>query len=78
MNRLFWYGYGKSMNQSYIAVRHMSLHGNGWRGRGQKKGWMDCVKIEIKEKGVSNNETSDRTGCKKKKYLLSKSKNKFL
>ena len=35
----------------------------GWRGR---KRWMDCVKNDMKEKGVSDSMTDDRTVWKKK------------
>ena len=45
----------------------MNINVDRWRGRGRpKKRWMDCVKNDMKEQGVSDSMTDDRTAWKKK------------
>ncbi|KAJ8709025.1 hypothetical protein PYW07_008851 [Mythimna separata] len=66
-NRLSWYGHVKRRDEMHVTKRVMNLHVDGWRGRGRpKKRWMDCVKTDMKEKGVSDVMTGDRTEWKKK------------
>ncbi|KAJ8710705.1 hypothetical protein PYW08_009220 [Mythimna loreyi] len=66
-NSLSWYGHVKRRDETHVTKRVLSLHVDGWRGRGRpKKRWMDCVKSDMKEKGVSDSVTDDRTEWKKK------------
>ena len=40
---------------------------DGWRGTGRpKKRWMDCVRNDMKDKGVNDSVTVDRGEWKKK------------
>ncbi|KAJ8707262.1 hypothetical protein PYW08_011396 [Mythimna loreyi] len=66
-NCLSWYGHVKRRDETHVTKRVLSLNVDGWRGRGRpKKRWMDCVRSDMKEKGVSDSLTGDRTGWKKK------------
>ncbi|KAJ8720922.1 hypothetical protein PYW08_006387 [Mythimna loreyi] len=61
-NRLSWYGHVNRGDITHVTKRVLSLHVDGWRGRGRpKKRWMDCVRSDMKEKGVSDSMTGDRT-----------------
>ena len=66
-NRLAWYGHVKRRDETHVTKRVMNINVDGWIGRGRpKKRWMDCVKNDMKEKGVSDSMTDDRTAWKKK------------
>jgi hypothetical protein len=68
-NRLTWYGHVMRGDESYITKSVMSMNVDGHPSRGQpRKRWMDCVKDEMKIKGVSMEMTSDRREWKKKTY----------
>jgi hypothetical protein len=71
-NRLTWYGHVLRRDESHITKRVMSMNVDGHARRGRpKKIWMDCVKDEMRIKGVSMEMTmtmSDRREWKKKKY----------
>jgi hypothetical protein len=54
-------------DESHITKREMSRKVNGHPSRGRsKKRWMDCMKDDMKIKGVSMNMMSDRREWKKK------------
>jgi hypothetical protein len=55
------------LSQSHITKRVMSMNVDGHPRRGRpKKRWMDCVKDDMRIKGVSMEMTSDRREWKKK------------
>jgi hypothetical protein len=66
-NRLAWYGHVMRRDESHITKRVMSMNVDGHprRGRPKKRG-MDCVKDDLRIKGVSIEMTSDRREWKKK------------
>jgi hypothetical protein len=54
-------------NESHITKREMSIHVDGHPRRGRsKKRWMDCVKDDMRIKGMSIEMMSDRREWKKK------------
>jgi hypothetical protein len=60
-NRLAWYGQVMQRDVSHIIKRVMTMNVVGHRSRGRpRKRWMDCVKDDMKIKGVSMKMTSDR------------------
>jgi hypothetical protein len=66
-NRLVWYGHVMRRDESHIIKRVMTMNVDGHPSRGRPgKRWMDCVKDEMKIKGVSMEMTSDRREWKKK------------
>jgi hypothetical protein len=53
-------------DESYITKRVMTMNVDGHPSRGQpRKRWMDCVKNDMKIKGVNMEMTSDRRKWKK-------------
>jgi hypothetical protein len=51
---LAWYGHVIRRDESHITKREMSMNVDGHPSRGPpKKRWMDCVKDDIRMKGVS-------------------------
>jgi hypothetical protein len=67
-NRLAWYEHVMRRDESHITKRVMTLNVDGHPSRGRpRKRWMDCVKEDMKIKGVSKEMTSDRREWKKKK-----------
>jgi hypothetical protein len=66
-NRLAWYGHVMRRDESQITKRVMSMNvdGNPSRGRPRKR-WMDCVKDDMKIKGLCTVMMSDRREWKKK------------
>ncbi|KAJ8709706.1 hypothetical protein PYW08_009710 [Mythimna loreyi] len=68
-NRLSWYGHVKRRDETHVTKKAMSMNVDGWRGRGRpKKIWMDCVRSDMENRGVSDSVTGDRTEWKKKTY----------
>ena len=66
-DRLSWYGHEKRRDETHVTRRVMNINVIEWRGRGrQKKRWMYYVRNDMKEKGVSDSMTDDRTAWKKK------------
>jgi hypothetical protein len=54
-------------DENYITKRMMSMNGDGHPSRGRpRKRWMDCVKDDMKIKGVSMEMTSDSREWKNK------------
>ncbi|KAJ8704761.1 hypothetical protein PYW08_012081 [Mythimna loreyi] len=61
-NRLSWYGHVKRRDEKHVTKKAMRINVDGWRGRGRpKKIWMDCVRSDMKERGVSDSVTGDKT-----------------
>lgn len=61
-NCLSWYGHVKRRDEKHVTKRAMSVNVDGWRGRRRpKKIWVDCVRSDMKERGVSDIVTGDRT-----------------
>jgi hypothetical protein len=58
-NRLAWYGHVMRRDESHIAKTVMSKNVDRNPGR-PKKRWMDCVKDDMRIKGVSMEMTNDR------------------
>jgi hypothetical protein len=53
-NRLAWYGHVMWRDESHITKRVMSMNVDGHPSTGRpRKRWMDCVKVDMKIKGVS-------------------------
>jgi hypothetical protein len=66
-NRLAWYGHVMQRDESHITKRVMTMNVDGHPSRGRpRKRWMDCVKDDMKTKGVSMETTSDSRKWKKK------------
>jgi hypothetical protein len=64
--RLAWYGHVLWRDESPITKRVMSINVDGYpRGR-PKKRWRDCVKDDMRIKGVSMEMKSDKRKWKKK------------
>jgi hypothetical protein len=65
--RLAGYGHDMQRDESHITKRVMTMNVDGHPNRGRlRKRWMECVKYDMKIKGVSMEMTSDRREWKKK------------
>ena len=65
--RLKWYGHVMRREEHYIYVgrRVMVMKVQGRRKRGRpKRRWLDKVKDDINEKGLSADEVYDRATCR--------------
>ena len=59
--RLKWYGHVMRREEHYVGSRAMEMNVQGRRKRGRpKRRWLDKVKDDIKEKGLSADELYDR------------------
>ena len=59
--RLNWYGQVIRREEHYVGRRVMEMKVQGIRKRGRRKRrWLDKVKDDIKEKGLSADEVYDR------------------
>jgi hypothetical protein len=66
-NRFAWYGHIMRKDESHITKRVMSMNVDGYPSRGRPKNrWMDCVKDDMRIKGVSMEMTSGKREWKKK------------
>ena len=60
--RLKWYGHVMRREEHYVGRREMEMKVQGRRKRGRpKRRWLDKVKDDIKEKGLSADYVYDRT-----------------
>jgi hypothetical protein len=60
-SRLAWCGNVMWRDKSHIIKRVLTMNVDGHPSSGKpRKGWMDCVKYDMKIKGVSMEMTSDR------------------
>ena len=62
LRRLKWYGHVMRREEHYVGRRamEMKVHGRRKRGRPSKRRWLDKVRDDIKEKGLSADEVYDR------------------
>ncbi len=59
--RLAWYGLVMRREEHYVGRRTMEMKVQGRRKRGRpKRRWLDKIKDDIKEKGLSADEVYDR------------------
>ena len=59
--RLKWYGHAMRREEHYVGRRAMEMKVQGRRKRGRpERRWLDKVKDDIKEKGLSADEVYDR------------------
>ena len=59
--RLQWYGHLMRRDREYVCRRVMSMEVCGKRGRGRPRWrWLDGIKKDLKEKGLTEEETQDR------------------
>jgi hypothetical protein len=66
-NKLPWYGHVMRKFEGHITKRVMSMNVDGHPSRLlPKKRWMDCVKYDMRIKGVNMEMTSDRREWRKK------------
>jgi hypothetical protein len=66
-NRLAWYGHVMRRDKIHIIKRVMTMNVHGHPSRGlPRTRWINCVKDDMKVKGVSMEMTSDRREWKKK------------
>ena len=60
-SRLKWYGHVMRREEHYVGRRAMVMKVQGRRKRGRpKRRWLDKVKDDIKEKGLSVDDVYDR------------------
>ncbi|PZC75290.1 hypothetical protein B5X24_HaOG206492 [Helicoverpa armigera] len=65
--RLSWYGHVMRRCERPATKSVLSMNVEGWSGRGRpRKRWIDCLKEDMKQKGVDVSMTSDREEWKKK------------
>ena len=58
--RLKWYGHVMRREEHYVGRRAMEMKGQGRRNRGRlKRRWLDRVRDDIKENGLSAEEVHD-------------------
>ncbi|XP_068247664.1 SCAN domain-containing protein 3-like [Palaemon carinicauda] len=70
-SRLRWYGHVMRSDEQYNGRRVMEMEVQGTRRRGRlKRRWMDCIKDDLRSKGLTGDEVWDRdmSGAKKRKY----------
>ncbi|XP_063532819.1 uncharacterized protein LOC134743355 [Cydia strobilella] len=66
-SRLAWYGHVMRRDECHIGKRMLEMNVDGRRAYGRpKKRWMDCVKEDMRKKGVSAEVTKDRGEWKRK------------
>ena len=60
-----WYGHAMIRDEEYVGKRVMGIKVQGSRRRGRpKKRWADCVKDDLREKGLSG-EVYDRAAWRR-------------
>ncbi|CAK1594062.1 unnamed protein product [Parnassius mnemosyne] len=68
-SRLAWFGHVMRRNESHVTKRVLNMNVEGHTGRGRpNKRWIDCVKSDMRMKGVSMEMTADREEWNKKIY----------
>ena len=59
--RLQWFGHIMRRDEDYVGKRIMSTEVEGTRRRGRPQmRWMDNIKHDLKEKGITREQASDR------------------
>ena len=62
---LQWYGHVMRKDEDYVGKRVMEMEVPGRRKRGRpNRGWLDSVKVDLKEKGLEGNEFHNRARWK--------------
>ena len=62
--RTRWYGHVMRRDEEYVGKRAMRIEVQGSRMRGKpKKRWVDGVKDDLREKGLSGEDVYDRELC---------------
>ena len=57
--RMRWYGYVMRRGEEYVGKRAMGIEVQGSRRRGRpKKRWADCVKDDLREKALPEEEVT--------------------
>ena len=65
-HRMRWYGHVMRRDEEYVGKRAMGIEVQGSRRRGRpKKRWADCVKDDVREKGLSGEEVYDRAAWRR-------------
>ncbi|XP_068201675.1 uncharacterized protein [Palaemon carinicauda] len=60
-SRLRWYGHAMRRDEHYIGRRVMEMEVQGARRRGRpKRRWMDCIKDDLRSKGLTSDEVWNR------------------
>ena len=63
--RMRWYGHVMRRDEEYVGKRVMGIEVQGSRRGRPKKRWADCVKDDLREKGLSGEEVYDRTAWRR-------------
>ncbi|CAH0719281.1 unnamed protein product, partial [Brenthis ino] len=64
-----WYGHVKMKDETHVTRRGVEMNVDRWSGRGRlKKRCIDCMRQDMKEKGVNDEMTSNRGEWKRKAY----------
>ena len=64
--RMRWYGHVMRRDEEYVGKRVMGIEVQGSRRRGRpKKRWVDCVKDDVREKGLSGEAVYDRAAWRR-------------
>ena len=64
--RLQWYGHVMRRDETYVGRRVMEGEVQGRRRRGRpKRRWMDCVREDLREKQLSEDDAYDRAGWRR-------------
>ena len=64
-SRLRWFGNVMRRDEQYVGRRVMKMDIHGGRRRGRpKRRWMDCIKDDLKSKGLTGDEVWDRNRWK--------------
>lgn len=60
-NRLSWYGHVMRREETHLMKKAMDMNVEGLQKRGKPtKIWMECVRSDMKEKGVHKRMTANR------------------
>ena len=63
--RMRWYGHVMRRDEEYVGKRAMGIEVQGSRRGRPKKSWADCVKDDLREKGLSEEEVYDRAAWRR-------------
>ena len=63
--RMRWYGHVMRRDEEYVGKRVMGIEVQGSRRGRPKKRWADCVKDDLREKGLSGEVVYDRAAWRR-------------